>query len=82
MQVCGVLNSISLSVTTKDRARLVAAVPNRNSPQKHIWPARIILWRADGCGSAKIMRGSGTSKTAVWRRQELSRVRNNISPAN
>ncbi len=47
-----------------------AIVADRNTPQKHVWRARIILLTADGCGTAEIMRGSDTSKTAVWRWQE------------
>jgi len=64
------LNGIKVVVTAKDRAKLEAVVADRNSPQKHVWRARIILLTADGCGTAEIMRGSGTSKTAVWRWQE------------
>jgi transposase len=64
------LNGIKVKITTKDRAKLEAVVADRNSPQKHVWRARIILLTADGCGTAEIMRGSGTSKTAVWRWQE------------
>ncbi len=64
------LNGITVEVTAKDRAKLEAVVADRNSPQKHVWRARIILLTADGCGTAEIMRGSGTSKTAVWRWQE------------
>lgn len=61
------LKGITVSVTAKDRAQLEAIVADRNSPQKHVWRARIVLLTADGCGTAEIMRGSGTSKTAVWR---------------
>src|SRR5271170_7243444 len=64
------LNGITVAVTAKDLAKLEAVVADRNSPQKHVWRARIILLTADGCGTAEIMRGSGTSKTAVWRWQE------------
>ena len=64
------LNGITVTVTAKDRAKLEAVVADRNSPQKHVWRAQIILLTADGCGTAEIMRGSGTSKTAVWRWQE------------
>lgn len=64
------LSGITVSVTNKDRAWLEAVVTDRNSPQKHVWRARIILLTANGCGTAEIMRGSGTSKTAVWRWQE------------
>jgi len=64
------LSGIAVKVTAKDRACLEAVVADRNSPQKHVWRAKIILLTADGCGTAEIMRGSGTSKTAVWRWQE------------
>ncbi len=47
-----------------------AVLAERNSPQEHVWRARIVLLTADGCGTAEIMRGSGTSKNAVWRWQE------------
>ena len=63
-------NGITVTVSTKIRAQLGAIVADRNSPQKHVWRARIILLTADGGGTAEIMRGSGTSKTAVWRWQE------------
>jgi transposase len=70
MRICGMLNGITVTVTAKDRAKLESVVADRNSPQKHVWRAQIILLTADGCGTAEIMRGSGTSKTAVWRWQE------------
>jgi transposase len=43
---------------------------NRNSPQKHVWRAKIVLLSADGVGTNEIMRQTGTSKTCVWRWQE------------
>jgi transposase len=61
---------ITFSVSSKDRTRLEAVVADRNSPQKHVWRAQIVLLTAEGHGTAAIMRGSGTSKTAVWRWQE------------
>ena len=51
-------------------AQLDAIVADRNSPQKHVWRAQIVLLTADGCGTAEIMRRAGISKTAVWRWQE------------
>jgi hypothetical protein len=74
MRICGMLNGITVVVTAKDRANLEAVVADRNSPQKHVWRAQIILLTADGCGTAEIMRVSGTSKTAVWHWQERSMV--------
>jgi len=61
---------IIVAVTACERARLEAVVANRNSPQKHVWRARIILLTADGLGTNAIMRGTGCSKSVVWRWQE------------
>ena len=57
-------------VCAADRARLEAVVADRNSRQKHVWRARIVLATADGCGTAEIMRRTGKSKPCVWRWQE------------
>jgi transposase len=54
----------------KDRASLEAAVANRNSPQKHVWRARIVLMTAAGHGTAEIMQQTGKAKTVIWRWQE------------
>src|ERR1700688_17452 len=70
MRVFGMLTGVTIRVTAKDRAKLEAILADRSRPQKHVWRPRIILLTADGCGTAAIMRGSGTSKTAVWRWQE------------
>ena len=61
---------VIVEVSATDRKRLAAIVADRNAPQKHVWRARIVLLTADGCGTAEIMRRTGTSKTAVWRWQE------------
>ena len=61
---------ITVTVDAADRARLEAAVANRNSPQKHVWRCRIVLLTADGLGTAAIMLGTGKSKSVVWRWQE------------
>jgi transposase len=61
---------IIITVTAADRARLEAVVADRNSPQKHVWCAAIVLGTADGLGTNAIMRVTGKSKTAVWRWQE------------
>jgi transposase len=61
---------ITVEVTPADRARLTAIVADRNSRQKHVWPARIVLLTADGVGTNEIMRQAGTSKVTVWRWQE------------
>ena len=61
---------IIVDVSTADRARLEAVVADRNSRQKHVWRARIVLLSGDGLGTVEIMRRTGKSKTAVWRWQE------------
>src|SRR5215471_5656144 len=61
---------ISIELNAADRERLVAVVADRNSPQKHVWRARIILATAEGRGTAEIMRHAGVSKPCVWRSQE------------
>ena len=61
---------IEIEVNAADRARLEAIVADRNSPQKHVWRARVILATADGCGTAAVMRRAGVSKPSVWRWQE------------
>jgi transposase len=61
---------ISITVTPADRTRLEAIVRDRNSPQKHVWRARIVLLTADGQGTSAITRAVGKDKTVVWRWQE------------
>ena len=59
-----------VEVSAASRVRLEALVADRNSPQKHVWRAKIILLTADGCGTNEIMRRTGKARTAVWRWQE------------
>ena len=61
---------IIVDVTAADRDRLETIVADRNSPQKHVWRAAIVLATADGLGTAAIMRRTAKSKTVVWRWQE------------
>jgi len=61
---------IIIDVTATDRARLEGVIADRNSPQKHVWRAAIVLATADGLGTNAVMRRTGKSKTAVWRWQE------------
>jgi hypothetical protein len=61
---------ITVHPSQADRKRLRAIVDDRNSPQKHVWRARIVLATAAGLGTVAIMRTAGVSKTAVWRWQE------------
>ena len=66
----GMRRDVTVEVSAADRARLEAVVADRNSPQKHVWRAKIVLATADGLGTAEIMRRSGKSKPSVWRWQE------------
>src|ERR1035438_3197486 len=61
---------IVVEVTAAERDRLEAIVADRNSPQKHVWRAGIVLATADGLGTVAIMRHTAKSKTVVWRWQE------------
>ena len=45
-------------------------VQDRNTPQKHVWRAEIVLLTACGVGTNAIMRRTAKSKTCVWRWQE------------
>src|SRR5207237_10615211 len=61
---------ISITVTPADRVRLQSIIRDRNSPQKHVWRARIIVLTADGNGTSALTRAVGKGKTVVWRWQE------------
>src|SRR3712207_9379829 len=70
MRVWAMRTGIVVEVSAADRPRLQAIVADRNSPQKHVWRAEIVLLTADGLGATEIMRRTGKAKTAVWRWQE------------
>src|SRR5437016_5669364 len=61
---------ISITVTPAYRVRLQSIIRDRNSPQKHVWRARIVVLTADGEGTTAVMRAVGKGKTVVWRWQE------------
>jgi transposase len=61
---------IEVTVTPEDRRRLEAIACDRNTAQKHVTRAKVILATADGCGTMEITRRSGLSKPGVWRWQE------------
>jgi transposase len=60
----------NIQLSAVDRSALEAVVTNRNSPQKHVWRAKIVLMTAAGYGTAEIMRATGKAKTVIWRWQE------------
>jgi hypothetical protein len=45
---------VVVDVSAADRPRLEAIFADRNSPQKHVWRARIILLTAAGVGTVEI----------------------------
>jgi len=61
---------VEVHVSPEDRARLEEVVADRNTPQKHVWRAWIVLLSADGVGTMEIARRTGQSKPTVWRWQE------------
>jgi Homeodomain-like domain len=52
-----------------DREWLEAVIGSGNSPQKHVWRARIVLLSADGIGTMAIQRQTGKGKPTIWRWQ-------------
>ena len=53
----------NIQLSAADRKKLESVIANRNSPQKHVWRAKIVLMTADGHGTAEIMRATGKAKT-------------------
>src|SRR5947199_5086398 len=52
-----------------DRERLEGVIGSGNSPQKHVWRARIVLLSAEGVGTMAIQRQTGKGKPTIWRWQ-------------
>ena len=57
-----------------DRERLEKLVRDRNTPQKVVWRARIVLMAGDGVGAVAVARRVGKSVPSVrrWRRRYAS----------
>jgi transposase len=70
MLVCLMRTGTEIAISSASRQRLEAVTADRNTPQKHVWRARIVLLSADGLGTGAIMAATGKSKTCVWRWQE------------
>src|SRR5215218_6412461 len=60
---------VEIRLSPEDRKRLEAIVASGNSPQKHVWRARIVLLSADGVGTMEIQRRTGKAKPTIWRWQ-------------
>jgi hypothetical protein len=60
---------ISLTVTPAIRRHLKAVAANRNSPQKHVWRAQIVLLSAAGVGTNEMLGGlrfKNPQSRTVW----------------
>ena len=66
------IERISLSIA--DRERLERLVRDRNTPQKAVWRARIVLLAADGLTAGAIVTAAGKSVLTVrrWRRRYMA----------
>ena len=64
-----------ISVSAADRERLGDLVRNRNTPQKVVWRARIVLMASDGLTAEGIAAAVGKSLLTVrrWRRRYVAR---------
>jgi hypothetical protein len=67
--LAGMRKNVVVDISAADRARLEAIIADRNSPQKHVWRAQIILLTAAGRGTVEITRRTGKSKNCIWRWQ-------------
>jgi transposase len=56
-----------IQLSAEDRARLEGWVAGRNTPQKLVWRARIVLMWAQGAGVAAIVRATRKTKRTVYR---------------
>ncbi|MCP5080513.1 MAG: IS630 family transposase [Alphaproteobacteria bacterium] len=59
----------SITLSTAERSRLERIACDRNSAQKHVWRAQIVLLSGDGLGTSAIMRATGKAKKTIWRWQ-------------
>jgi transposase len=65
----GMRTGIEVRLGPGDRERLAAVIGSRNSPQKHVWRAQIVLLSGDGLGTMAIQRQTGKGKPTIWRWQ-------------
>ena len=84
VRIEGMRTGIVVEVTAAARDRLEAIVADRNSPQKHVWRARIILLTADGVGTTGIVfdvRSAASAPQPPLPRQAEIRVRDSAGAA-
>ena len=56
-----------ISLSPEDQAALKGWVADRNTPQKLVWRARIVLMWAEGVGVTAIVRATGKTKRTAYR---------------
>ena len=61
--------TVSVIVSTEDRARLAAVIGDRSRPLKHIQRTRIVALSAERLPVLEVARRAGVSRPAVWRWQ-------------
>ena len=65
----GMRAGVEVRLGPGDRERLEAVVGSGNSPQKHVWRARIVLLSAEGIGTMEIQQRTGKGKPTISRWQ-------------
>src|ERR1700752_661784 len=65
----GMRKGVAVRLGPGDREGLEAVIGLGNSPQKHVWRARIVLLSAAGVGTMAIQRQTGKGKPTIWRWQ-------------
>lgn len=62
--------TVCITLSADDRARLAAIIGDRNRLQKHVQRARIVLLSGDRLLVLEVSRQTGASRPAVWRWQQ------------
>jgi transposase len=64
-----------ISISAADRERLERLIQDRNTPQKVVWRARIVLLASDGLTASAIAASAGKSVLTVrrWRRRYMAK---------
>ena len=75
MRIWGMTTESHVRLSPEDKVELEGWVAGRNTPQKLVWRARIVLMWAQGAGGAAIVEATGkTKRTAYrWRDRYLER---------
>jgi hypothetical protein len=67
----------NIQLSRADRSKLKAVVANRNSPQKHVWRAKIVLLTAAGRSTAEIEITSTARPVSRLTRARTSSINSN-----